>query len=108
MENLQNSVHEINTGKVYSLEEARKIILEDKKPEGMSPMVHSLTSTDAVIYPVVFGFVFVYEDKVLLFADVADWKRGVNAARLFQRGYDIVDNYPKGVSSVPFNIIDME
>jgi hypothetical protein len=75
MENLQNSVSIINTEKVFSLEKAREIILADRMAQGMEPVVYCLRATDATIYPTVFGFVFIYEKKILLFQDVVDWKR---------------------------------
>ena len=106
MENLQNSVSVINSQKVFSPREAQKIIEADKKPDGMEAFVYCLKAVDAVIYPVPFGFVFVYENKVLLFQDVADWKRGVDAAALFQKGYNIVDDHEEGVTIIPFNIIN--
>lgn len=108
MDNLQNSVCIINTEKVFSLEKAKEIILADRMPQGMEPVVYCLQAVDAVIYPTVFGFVFTYEKKILLFQDVVDWKRGFCSATLFQKGYDIVDTLPEGVSCIPFDTIDME
>jgi len=108
MENLQNSVSIINAEKVFSLEKAKEIILADRMPQGMEPVVYCLRAVDAVIYPTVFGFVFVYESKVLLFQDVIDWKRGFCSSTLFQKGYAVVDSLPEGVSCIPFDTIDME
>ena len=101
----------INTEKVFSLEKAQEIILADRKPEGMEPVVYCLRAVDAVIYPVVFGFIFVYDgdkDKIILFQDVIDWKRGFCSSTLFQKGYNVVDDLPKGISIIPFDTIDME
>jgi hypothetical protein len=42
-----------------------------------------------------------------IFQDVVDWKRAFCSATLFQKGYNIVDALPEGVSIIPFNIIDM-
>ena len=107
MENLQNAVSKINSQKVFSLEEAQEILLADEPP-GIEPVVYCLEAVDAVIYPCPFGYIFVYEKQILLIQTVVDWRRGFDASALFQKGYDLVDRLPEGISVIPFDIIDME